>query len=106
MSAKEGPEVAHMAAPSPLAGPESSSTSRRDNASANGIKAPRAILDGEVEPEQLAKPLVLRHGGQPLVQEELQAVVVGADEEPTPLQVRAPVPDGLHQPDELALVGR
>jgi hypothetical protein len=57
-----------------------------------------AVLDGEVKPKQLAEPLVLRHGGQPLVQEELQAVVVGADEEPAPPQVRALVPDGLHQP--------
>ena len=45
------------------------------------VEPPGAVLDGEGKPEQLAEPLVLRHGGQPLVQEELQAVVVGADEE-------------------------
>jgi len=44
-----------------------------------GVEAPRTILHGEVEAEQLAEPLVLRDRGQPLVEEVLQAVVVGAD---------------------------
>jgi len=54
------------------------------------------VLDGEVEPEQLGEPLVLEHGGQLPVQEDLQTVVVGADEEPAPAHVRAPVSDCLH----------
>jgi hypothetical protein len=31
------------------------------------VKPPGPILDGEVEPEQLADPLMLRHGRQALV---------------------------------------
>jgi hypothetical protein len=49
---------------------------------------------------------MLRNSGKPLVKQELQAVVVGADDEAAPPQVRPPVPDRLHQPDQLALVGR
>jgi hypothetical protein len=49
---------------------------------------------------------MLRNSGQPLVEEELQDVVVGADEEaPTP-EVEALVPHRLYQADELPLVSR
>lgn len=40
---------------------------------------------------------------QSLIKQELQTIVVGANEEP---QVRALVPHRLHQADELALVCR
>ncbi|KAJ1270264.1 hypothetical protein BS78_06G040800 [Paspalum vaginatum] len=40
-----------------------------------------------------------------LVEEVLQAVVVGLDDEASPPEVRAPVPDRLDEADELALVG-
>jgi hypothetical protein len=50
--------------------------------------------------------LVLWNGGETLVEEELQAVVVGADEEATPPQIWAPMANRLHESDELALVGR
>jgi hypothetical protein len=36
------------------------------------------VLDGEVKAEELADPLVLRDGGEALVQQELEAVVVRA----------------------------
>jgi hypothetical protein len=62
------------------------------------------ILDGEVEAEELADPLVLRDGGEVLVQQELEAVVVHTHmERPTP-KVRSPVAHRLDQPDKLALV--
>ena len=34
----------------------------------DGVKAARTILDGEVKAKELADPLMLRHGRQPLVQ--------------------------------------
>jgi hypothetical protein len=70
------------------------------------IKSTRSVLNGIIEPEQLAEPLMLRNSGQPLIQEELQAVVVDADEEPTSPKVQPPMPHYLHQPDEFAFVGR
>jgi len=48
------------------------------------VQAARAVLYREVEPEELAEPLMLRDCREPLVQQELQAIVVGADEEVTP----------------------
>ena len=72
---KDGPEMAWSSA----ASSELDSLSRRERASAAALRRPRAILHGEVEPEQLAEPLVLRDCGQPLVEQVLQAVVVGAD---------------------------
>ena len=35
------------------------------------VKAARSILDGKVEAKELADPLMLRHGRQPLIQQEL-----------------------------------
>jgi len=71
-----------------------------------GVEAPRTILHGEVEAEQLAEPLVLRDLGQPLEEEVLQAVVVGADQEAAPPQVGPPVPHSLYQANKLPLVRR
>jgi len=62
-----------------------------------GVEAARAILHGEVEPEQLAEPLVLWVRGQPLVEEVLQAVVVGADQEAAPPEVGPPMPHSMYQ---------
>ena len=72
----------------------------------HGVEAPRAILHGEVEPEQLAEPLVLRDRRQSLVEEVLQAVVVGTDQEAAPPEVGPPKPHSLYQANELPLVGR
>lgn len=63
------------------------------------------VLDLEVEPEQLVEPLMLGDSGQPLVEEELQADVVSADGEAPSPEVGAPVSNGLHEADQLALVG-
>jgi hypothetical protein len=68
------------------------------------VQPPRSVLDGEVEPEQLADPLVLRNGGEALVQEVLQAIVISPHEELAPPQVRTPVSHRLNQPNELPLV--
>lgn len=49
---------------------------------------------------------MLRNSGQLLIQEELQAIVVGADKEVVAPKVRSPVPYSLHQTDELPLIHR
>ena len=72
----------------------------------HGIKAAGAVLHGEVEAKQLADPLMLRNGGEALIQEKLQAVVVSADQEVAPPQVRAPMADSLHQSNKLPFVCR
>ena len=72
----------------------------------HGVKTARPILDGEVEAEELADPLVLRYGRQPLIQEELQAVVVRANVEGPSPQVWPPMTNGLHKANELPLVCR
>ena len=70
----------------------------------DGVELPRAVLSGEVIAEQLGHPRMLRDHCQALVEEELEAPVVGSDgERPTP-EVRAPMTDSLDQPNELALI--
>jgi hypothetical protein len=49
---------------------------------------------------------VLRYGGEALVQQELEAVVIHVNAEGSPPQIGPPVAHGLDQPDELALVRR
>ncbi|KAJ1276155.1 hypothetical protein BS78_05G192500 [Paspalum vaginatum] len=49
---------------------------------------------------------MLRNRGQALIEEELQAIVVGADDEGAPPEIGAPVAHSLHQADQLALVRR
>ena len=51
----------------------------------HGVKMAGEILDGEVEAEELADPLMLQHGGEALVQQKLEAVVVRADTDQPPL---------------------
>jgi hypothetical protein len=63
------------------------------------IQASRAVFDDEIKREQLADPLMLGHSGQPLVQEKLQAAVIGADEKMMPPKVRPPMPHSLNQVD-------
>jgi hypothetical protein len=60
------------------------------------VKQSRSVLHCEVEPEQLADPLVLRHGGQALVQQVLQTEVVSPDEKLASPQVGASVAHDLH----------
>jgi hypothetical protein len=71
----------------------------------NGVRRARLVLDGEVEAQQLANPVVLRNGGQALVQQILQAVVIRLDCETAPLEVWPPVAHSLDQTNELTLVG-
>ena len=49
--------------------------------------------------------MVLWNGREPLVEEVLEAEVVGANQEATSPQVRAPMPDGANEADEVPLVG-
>ena len=62
------------------------------------------VLHQEVVAYELADPVVLRDRGEALVEEELQAVVVRPNRETSPPQVWPPVTNGVHQPDEFALV--
>jgi hypothetical protein len=50
----------------------------------NDVQAPRPKLDGEIVAEQLGDPLVLRQGGEALVEEELERIVIGAHDKATP----------------------
>jgi hypothetical protein len=68
------------------------------------VEAARTILNLEVEAEELAQPLVLRHCRQSLVEEVLQAVVVSADGEMTTPKIGPPMAHRLNQADQLPLV--
>lgn len=48
------------------------------------VRRARLVLNGEVEAEQLAHPMMPRNGGEALVEEVLQAVVVHLDDEAAP----------------------
>ena len=61
------------------------------------IQAPRPKFDGEVVAEQLGDPLVLSHGGEALVEEELERIVIGAHDEATPPKIGPPVTNSLYQ---------
>jgi hypothetical protein len=63
------------------------------------IRSSQLELHPEVEFKKLACPLMLWNYGQALVEEELEAKVVGADDEQMALEVRPPVPHGLDQAD-------
>lgn len=63
-------------------------------------------LDPEVKPQEFVGPLMLWNCGEPLVEQELEAVMVRAHQElPTP-KIRAPVAHCLDQANELTLVRR
>ena len=70
------------------------------------VKAVGLILDGEVDAKELADPLMLRHRRQTLVQQELEAVVIGADPERPAPKIWPPVVHRLDQADDLLLVRR
>jgi hypothetical protein len=69
------------------------------------VRGARPVLHREIEAEELADPVVLRDHGEALIEEVLQAVVVGLDDEALSLEIQAPVPYCLDEADELALVG-
>ena len=50
----------------------------------DGVRGARLVLHREVEAEELSHPMVLRDRREALVEEEFEAVVVGADEERAP----------------------
>jgi hypothetical protein len=49
----------------------------------DGVGGARPVLNGEVKSEELAHPVVLWDRREPLIEKELEAVMVGADEERT-----------------------
>jgi hypothetical protein len=69
------------------------------------VRGARPVLHREIEARELAYPVVLRDGGEALIVEVLQAVVVGLDDEAPPPEIRPPVSYRLDEADELALVG-
>jgi len=79
--------------------------SRRDKASTTAFVAPQLILHGEVEPLHFADPVVLRDGGQALIQEKFQAIVVSTHQKPAAPEVRPPVPNRLEKPNQIPLIG-
>jgi hypothetical protein len=64
------------------------------------------VLDGEIEAQQFANPVVLGNRGEALVKEVLEAVVVRLDGESVPPQVRPPMPNSEDEADELAFICR
>lgn len=71
----------------------------------HNIHAPWAIFHSEIKANQLAYPSMLWNCREALIQEKFQAVVVGADEERPPPQVRASMADRLDEADQFPLVG-
>jgi hypothetical protein len=70
----------------------------------NNVEVPWSKLHCKIETKQLAYPLMLRNSGEPLIQEELQSVVVRVDHEAATLEIRPPVTNCLHQTDQFALI--
>ena len=62
------------------------------------------IFHREVEPQQLAHPMVLWNGSEALVQQKLQAVVVSFDDEHTSPKIWPLVVHGVRQTNELPLI--
>jgi hypothetical protein len=69
------------------------------------VRRPGLVLNGEVEAQKLAHPMMLRDRREALIQQVLQAVVIGLDEEATPPEVQPPIADNLDKANELALIG-
>lgn len=57
---------------------------------------PRPVLHGDVDVEELANPLMLRHGGETLIEHVLEGVLICADEAAAP-KVRPPVVHHLNE---------
>jgi len=64
MKSKRGTDKARM---------EVSSVSRRD------IRGAWLVVNGEVEPQELADPMVLWNGGKALIQQVLEAIVISTN---------------------------
>jgi hypothetical protein len=69
------------------------------------VRGARPVLHREIEAEELADPVVLRNGDETLVEEVLQVVVVGLDDEVPSPEIRPPVSYRLDEADELVLIG-
>jgi hypothetical protein len=69
------------------------------------VHGDRPVLHREIEAQELADPVALRDGGEALVEEVLQAVVVGLDDEAPSPEIWPPVSYRLDEADELTLVG-
>jgi hypothetical protein len=61
------------------------------------VRGAQPVLHREIEAQELVDPVVLRDGGEVLVKEVLQAVVVGLDDEAPPPEIR---PSVLYRLDE------
>lgn len=70
----------------------------------DGVEAAGVVFHREVVAEKFAHPLMLRDSEEPLVQQELQAVVVGTYSEDTSQKVWLPVTDRVDQTNELPLI--
>jgi hypothetical protein len=68
------------------------------------VRGARPVLHREIEAQELAYPVMLRDGGEALVEEVLQTVVVGLDDEAPPPEMRPLVLYRLDEADELALI--
>jgi hypothetical protein len=64
----------------------------------------RFELDLEVEPNKLARPLMLGDCGEALINQKLQAVMVCSDHEQLAPKVGTPMLHGLNESDQLTLV--
>jgi hypothetical protein len=58
----------------------------------------------KVEPKELAAPLVLGNGGQALIQQKFQTIMVSFNYEGSPLKVWALVAHNVDEPDQFPLV--
>lgn len=72
----------------------------------NGVELPYPVLDREVVPEQFGDLGVLWDCREALVEDELEAPVVGSNGECVTLDIRTPMLDTLDQDYELALISR
>ena len=70
----------------------------------HSVCSARLVLDREVETEKLPDPMVLWDGCKPLVEEILEAEVVGAHHEAASPQVWTPMADGEDEADQLSLI--
>jgi hypothetical protein len=55
------------------------------------VQTTRSVLHREIEAEELANPLVLRNGGQTLVKQKFETVVICVNQEGTPPEVGTPM---------------
>lgn len=72
----------------------------------DGVELPCLVLDCEVVSKQLGDLGLLGYHREALVEDELEALVVGAGGERTTPNIRPQMTNGLDQADELALISR